>query len=161
MDTVFRIKKGRDSSRLKNSEIVSGTLDSIHQNVVSSIKQHSLNLEMLDEQCSELEGQISDIEDSNELDDILKCTRLKEDLKEMRQRYNEIDPLQNYYLKNADIMLKYYGTTEKAQVVTTNPADKNTFLKYLNSSQVTADIPIHSKKHLYEEYTTRMKLSTG
>lgn len=161
MDTVFRIKKGRESSRTKNSEIVSGTLDSIHQNIVSTIKQHSLNLESLNQQCAELESQISEIEDSNDLDDILKCTRLKEELKEMRQRFHEIDPLQNYYLKNADIMLKYYGTAEKAQVVTTNPGDKNTFLKYLNSSQVTADIPNHSKKFLYEEYTTRMRLSTG
>jgi len=161
MDTVFRIKKGRESSRTKTSEIVSGTLDSIHQNVVSSMKQHSLNLDALKEQQTSLEAQISEIENSNELDDILKCSKLKEELKELKYRIEEEDPIKKYYLKNADIMLKYYGTTEKAQVVTTNPADQNTFLKYLNSSQVTADIPIHSKKFLYEEYTTRMKLNTG
>ena len=161
MDTIFRIKKGRESSRTKNSEIVSGTLDSIHQNVVGSIRHHSSNLESLLDQCKDLEYQISEIEDSNELSDILKCSKLKEELKDLQQKYNEQDPLKNYYLKNADIMLKYYGTAEKAQVVTTNPADQNTFLKYLNSSQVTADIPNHSKKHLYEEYTCRMKLNTG
>jgi hypothetical protein len=161
MDTVFRIKKGRESSRTKNSDIVSGTLDSIHQNVVSSIKQHSLNLETLKEEYTNLESQIQEIEDSNELDDILKCTKLKEELKELRQRIDEQDPLQNYYLKNADIMLKYYGNVEKTQMVTTNPADQNTFLKYLNTSQVTTNIPNHSKKLLYDEYTCRMKLNTG
>lgn len=161
MDTIFRIKKGRDSLRSKTSEIVSGTLDSIHQNVVTTIKQHSSNLDTLSKECSELESQIKLIENCNDLDTILKCTRLTEELKEMKQRYNEVDPLQNYYLKNVDIMLKYYGTAEKAQVITTNPADKNTFLKYLNSSQVTVDIPIHSKKFLYEEYTCRMKINTG
>lgn len=161
MDTIFRIKKGRDSTRNKNSEIVSGTLDSIHQNVVSSMKQHCLNIESLKEQVSSLESQIGELENSNDLDTILKCSKLKEEVKELNQRINEQDPVQNYYLKNADIMLKYYGTTEKTQVVTTNAADQNTFLKYLNSSQVTADIPNHSKKFLYEEYTTRMKLYTG
>lgn len=161
MDTIFRIKKERESSRSKNSELVSGTLDSIHQNVVSSIRQHTLNIESLKDELTRLEDGILDIENSNELDDILKCSKLKEESKELKKRIEEEDPIQKYYLKNADIMLKYYGTTEKAQVVTTNPADQNTFLKYLNSSQVTADIPIHSKKFLYEEYTSRMKLNTG
>ena len=161
MDTIFRIKKGRETSRSKNSEIISGTLDSIHQNVVSSMKQHTLNLEVLKEQQQELENQILEIENSNDLDEILKCSKLKEELKELKQRIDEQDPIQNYYLKNADIMLKYYGTTEKTQVITTNAADQNTFLKYLNSSQVTADIPNHSKKFLYEEYTSRMKMNTG
>ena len=161
MDTIFRIKKGRESSRTKQSEMVSGTLDSIHQNVVSSMKQHSSNIDVLKQQCCELETEIEIIENSNDLADILKCSKLKEELKELKQKIEEEDPIQKYYLKNADIMLKYYGTTEKAQVVTTNPGDQNTFLKYLNSSQVTADIPIHSKKFLYEEYTTRMKLYTG
>ncbi len=67
---------------------------------------------------------------------------------------------QNMGIKARD-MLKYYGTNERTQVVTTNIADQNTFLKYLTSAQVTTDIPNHSKKFLYEEYTSRMKLNTG
>lgn len=161
MDTVFRIKKSRESSRTKNNDIMVGTLDFIHQNVVTSIKTHSTNLDSLKDRCDELEKEIQEIEDSNELDDILKCTRLKEELKELKEKYDEQDPLENYYVRNADIMLKYYGNTEKTQVVTTNVADQNTFLKYLNSSQISTDIPQHSKKHLYEEYTTRMKINTG
>jgi hypothetical protein len=56
---------------------VSGTLDSIHQNVVSSIRQHSLNLETLRDQVEDLKHQIVEIENSNELADILRCSKLK------------------------------------------------------------------------------------
>lgn len=161
MDTVFRIKKGRETSRSKNADIVSGTLDSIHQNMVSNIRQHSSNLETLKNDLENLRQQLREIENSNDLDDILKCSKLKEQIKELNEKIEEQNPLKNYYLKNADIMLKYYGTNERTQVVTTNIADQNTFLKYLNQSQVTTDIPNHSKKFLYEEYTSRMKLNTG
>lgn len=159
MDTIFRIKKGRETSRLKQQDIVSGTLDSIHQNVVSNIRQHSLNIETLRDEVEELKQQIAAIENSNELSDILKCSKLKEELCELTVKLDELDPLKSYYLKNADIMLKYYGTAEKTQSIhQTTAADQNTFLKYLNASQ---DAPNHSKKHLYEEYTCRMKLTTG
>ena len=158
MDTIFRIKKGRETSRLKQQDIVSGTLDSIHQNVVSNIRQHSLNIETLREQVECLKQQITEIENSNELSDILKCSKLKEEVYELVEKLNEIDPLKSYYLKNVDIMLKYYGTAEKTQAAQTTAADQNTFLKYLNASQ---DAPNHSKKHLYEEYTCRMKMTTG
>jgi uncharacterized Zn finger protein (UPF0148 family) len=159
MDTIFRIKKGRDSSRAKQHDLVSGTLDSIHQNVVSAIRQHSLNLETLQLQLADLTHEIATIENSNDLDTILRCSRLKEELYELTERVNELDPLKTYYLKNADIMLKYYGTAEKTQLLPqTTAADQNTFLRYLNASQ---DLPNHSKKHLYEEYTCRMKMTTG
>ena len=160
MDTIFRIKKGREVSKTKN-EIVSGTLDSIHQNVVANIKQHSSNLESLKDDLEQLQKQIDELENLNDLETILKCTKLKDELKQLQQKIEEQDPLSNYYLKNADIMLKYYGNFEKTQVVTTNIADQNTFLKYLNSSQATTDLPNHSKKYLFEEYTSRMKLNTG
>jgi hypothetical protein len=161
MDTIFRIKKGRETTRSKQPDIVSGTLDSIHQNMVSNIRQHSLNIEMLREQIENLKLQLEEIENSNDLSDILKASKLKEELKELTERMNEIDPLKSYYLKNADIMLKYYGNAEKTQTLQTTLADQNTFLKYLNASEISTDLPNHSKKHLYEEYTARMKLNTG
>ena len=101
MDTIFRIKKGRDSSRTKQSDIVSGTLDSIHQNIVGSMRQHTSDEESLQEQCNTLQSQIEEIENSNELSDILKCSKLKEELKELQQKIHEHDPIQIYYLKNA------------------------------------------------------------
>ncbi len=161
MDTIFRIKKGRESSKTKNTEIVSGTLDSLHQNVVANLKQHSSNLDSLKERYDALLNEIDELEKCIDLDSILKCTKLKEELKLLKEKIDEEDPLKNYYLKNADIMLKYYGNAEKTQAVTTNIADQNTFLKYLTSAQMSVDIPNHSKKYLFEEYTSRMKMTTG
>jgi hypothetical protein len=161
MDTVFRIKKGRETTRTKQNEIMTGTLDSIHQTIVSAIKHQSTNLEFLQKQISDLESDVLTLEQSTDLNDILKCSKLREELKDLKQKYEEEFALEKYYIKNADIMLKYYGTNEKTQVVTTNAADQNTFLKYLNSSNVTSELPQHSKKHLYEEYTTRMRINTG
>ena len=161
MDTVYRIKKGRETTKTKNAEIVSGPLDSIHQNVVQKIQQQSTNLELLKKEYNDLKKKYEQIENSNDLETILKCSKIKEQLLDLQKKIEEENPLKNYYLKNADIMLKYYGTGEKVQAVTTNIADQNTFLKYLTSSQVSIDVPNHSKKYLYEEYTCRMKLNTG
>jgi predicted RNA-binding Zn-ribbon protein involved in translation (DUF1610 family) len=161
MDTVFRIKKGRESFRTKQNEIMSGTLDSIHQTIITSIKTQAINIDYLKEQLELLKNEVTDIENSTDLNEILKCSKLKEEFKHLKEKYDEEYALEKYYVRNADIILKYYGESEKTQVVTTNAADQNTFLKYLNSSNVTTDIPQHSKKHLYEEYTTRMKINTG
>ena len=44
MDNIFRIKKSRDGvSKSKVSDTVSGTLDSIHQNLISGMKDADLN----------------------------------------------------------------------------------------------------------------------
>jgi hypothetical protein len=161
MDTVFRIKRGRDTVRTKQQDVMTGTLDSIHQTIVTTIKTHTTNLESLKDHISELEIEIESIDTSTDLNDILKSSKLKEELKLCKEKYEEQNSLENYYVKNADIMLKYYGESEKTQVVTTNVADQNTFLKYLNSTNITTDLPQHSKKHLYEEFTTRMKINTG
>ena len=57
-------------------------------------------------------------------------------------------------------MLKYYGTSEKAKVVQASSADQNTFMRYL-STNLASDTAHVSKKKLFEEYTSRMKLNTG
>jgi uncharacterized Zn finger protein (UPF0148 family) len=69
------------------------------------------------------------------------------------------DPLKDYYVRNADIILKYYGGSDKVQSMASTPADQNTFVKYL--TQTTQDSTSISKKDLYDEFTTRMKINTG
>jgi len=64
----------------------------------------------------------------------------------------------DYYIKNADIILKYYSSGDKLQSIATTPADQNTFVKYLTVVQDTSSV---SKKELYDEFTSRMKLNTG
>lgn len=150
---VFRIKKSRDTNVKKTSEIISGTLDSIHQNLVSSIKQTTTNIEDLRTRKEEIEEELEDIID------IYRSTKLREELRTIERRLAQDDPLKDYYIKNADIMLKYYGSSDKAQMVSTTPADQNTFVKYLNVQ--VQDAPNVSKKELCDEFTTRMKLNTA
>lgn len=161
MDNIFRIKKIRDTSSRVKQEIVSGTLDSLHQGMVSGMKETVLSSEELRDRIQANEEQIESLESSSALDDILKISALSDENTEIRERLNHEDPVKEYYLKNADIMLKYYGTAEKAAVVSNSLADQNTFVKYLLSNTSTSETGGHTKKQLFEEYATRMKLNTG
>ena len=151
MDNVFRIKKPRAPTlNSKAQEIVSGTLDSIHQNIVSSIKNVSVNLEELRKREIELEVQLE------ETDEVYKITKIQEELQSIKKRLAQEDPLKDYLLKNTDIFLKYYDSLERGHSVNSTPLDQHTFLKYLSSSQNASSV---SKKDLYEEFTSRMKLN--
>lgn len=98
MDNMFRIKKTREStSRIKNSEIVSGTLDSIHQNLISNIKETTSTLEDLKERALKIEEEIVNPENT------VKVTRLQEELKVINKRLVQEDPLKDYYIQNADV----------------------------------------------------------
>lgn len=156
MDNIFRIKKVRES-RSKQIDVLTGTLDSIHQSIVSGIKETTISLDELIQRQEEIKEEISFIDSSNDLTDIVKLTKLQEELKCIETRLEQEDPVKDYYLKNVDIMMKYYDSTDKVQSVVITPADQNTFVKYLSSQQ--SNIPAHSKKQLYEEYALRMRLN--
>lgn len=158
MDNVFRTKKIRDTShRTKTQELVSGTLDSVHQNIVSSLRNTDTNT--LELKIKELEVEISRLEISINLDDILVVSRHQSEIESIQTILQERNPVENYYIKNADIMLKYYGTQEKTQLLSSGSSSQNTFLKYLNTCS--SDTSGISKKDLFEQYTTRMKLNTA
>jgi predicted RNA-binding Zn-ribbon protein involved in translation (DUF1610 family) len=153
MDNVFRIKKTRDTdTKTKEYETVSGTLDSIHQNMVSKIRD--ANLKELIKKKQELEQTIDEIQK----EDVYKITKLQDELRTIQKRLDQRNPIKDYYIKNADIILKYYSSGDKLQSISTTPADQNTFVKYLTVAQDTSAV---SKKDLYDEFTSRMKLNTG
>ena len=154
MDNVFRTKKHKDISKTKTSE-VGGTLDSIHTNVVSTLR--SVNTEELQEKLNELTDELTLLENATKLEELLRFSKLKEEYELVVKTLEERDAMESYYVKNADIMLKYYGIAEKSAIVS-NPTDTNTFMKYLVST--TSDTGV-SKKELFEEYTARMKLHTS
>lgn len=152
---IFRIKKSRETGpKTKSSENVSGTLDSIHQSIVSTMRETTSNLDDLRKRKDEIEHEL------DTLTDMYRVTKLHDELRTIQRRLDQEDPLKDYYLKNADIMLKYYSGEDKAQMVSTTPADQNTFVKYL-MVQAPQDTPNVSKKDLYDEFTTRMKLNTN
>ena len=145
MENIFRIKKNRDT---KSKDNLSGTLDSVHQHLINNIKDVTVNIEDLRLREKEIEEEIENV------NDVFAITKLNEELRTIRKRLAQEDPLKDYYLQNADIILKYYGS-EKGQIVSTTSADQNTFVKYL--TQKTNDSSL-SKKDLYDEYISRMKL---
>jgi hypothetical protein len=152
MDNVFRIKKSRDTStKSKTSETFTGTLDSIHQTLISEMRDS--NIAELQTRKTEIEKELEDIEC------IYNATKLQDEIRTIDRRLAQDDPVQDYYVRNADIILKYYGGSDKVQAVTSTPADQNTFVKYL--TQTTQDTSTVSKKDLYDEFTTRMKINTG
>ena len=156
MDTIFRIKKSRDSgTKSRAQELVSGTLDSIHQTVISDIRETTVNIEELKKRATEIEEELKN------LTEIYKATKLEDELRKIRRRLEQNDPLKDYYTKNADIMLEYYGAADRVQAVNSTPADQNTFMKYIVATAPVSDAPTTSKKQLFEEYTSRMKLTTG
>ena len=154
MDNIFRIKKASDSSGVVKTQ---GTLDHIHSSIVSAIKDTSLNKLDMEEQCSTLETEMDGLNVISSVDDVIKASKAEHQLKEIRAKLDSKNPVEEYYLKNADIMLSYYGNSEKPKQVVNSCMDENTFVKYLvtNSSN---DSGSQSKKQLFEEYATRMKL---
>jgi hypothetical protein len=157
MDNMFRIKKAREVPS-RSKQPVSGTLDSIHQSMISDMRDVSSSIDSLKERAAHIETELELSGLQSQLSEIIKTNKLKEELLSIQKKLEEEDPLKNYYLKNADIMLKYYDDAEKVQSVSTTPADINTFVKFLVSNNATPDTG-KSKRELYEEYTTRMKIS--
>jgi len=159
MDNIFRTKKVRDTTtRSKSSDIVSGTLDSLHQNIVSQIRESDVeNIKM---QMYDIKSEIDCLELTNDIESIIKVSKLQNKIKELQSILDNKTPVESYYLKNADIMLKYYGTQEKIQVISNPSINQNTFLKYLNTT-TTSDSTGVSKKELFEQYASRMKLNTA
>ena len=157
MDNIFRIKRQRDTTS-KKTDVVSGTLDSVHQSIVTGIRDETTNGDDLRLHLKEMEKELLVLDKSVILADILKASKLREEIRDLTERLDQINPLTDYYLKNADIMLKYYGSGEKIQH-TSIPADQNTFVKYL--TQTVSETVAPSKKKLFDEFATRMKLNTG
>jgi hypothetical protein len=159
MDNMFRIKKSREGPS-KAKQTISGTLDSIHQSMISDMRDVATSTESLKERVCEIEEELETAGLQTDLAEIIKTNKLKEELGSIQKKLVQENPLKDYYLKNADIMLKYYDSTDKIQSVSTTPADMNTFVKFLVANNTAPDSG-KSKRQLYEEYTSRMKLSVG
>jgi hypothetical protein len=152
MDNIFRTKKYKDT-KSKQQEI-GGTLDSIHTHVITNLR--SMNIEELHKRREYLEEQIANLESTTELPEIIKLTKFHEEYVALKKTLEDVNAMENYYLKHADIMLKYYGTQEKTHIAP-NLFDQNTFMKYLVPTSTETAM---SKKDLFDEYTNRMKIQT-
>jgi predicted nucleic acid-binding Zn-ribbon protein len=105
-----------------------------------------------------LKAEISDLYASNTMESIVQATHLQTKLRELEAEDLQANPVEDYYMKNADLLLDYYKKQEPAGLPST-PRDAGTFLKFFTSGP-TGDVG-PTRKQMFEEYVHRMKLSSG
>jgi hypothetical protein len=151
-DSMFRIKKGRETKQ----ETLGGTLDYVHQNVVNSLRDSHANQDLIVEQIKEIETVLPELETGS---DIYKLAQQHDRLRTLQSEVKNQSQLDSYFLKNADLMLQYYGQAESTSAFSNRHVDNNTFMKYLAPA-----IPVESgpsRKQMFDEYISRMKMGTG
>lgn len=154
---VFRVRKVRETS---SSSSATGTLDSVHRDVVQSLRDLSASQERLHAERTALETELSQLDASNDLDAVGKSAKLRTRLREIDAELAQGNPVEDYYLKNMDLLLDYYKKQDSAGVVAaTTTTDSNTFLKFFGGG---SNVPVGlTRKQMFDEYIQRMKLSNG
>ena len=148
-ESAFRVKKVRESQ-----VTLGGTLDSVHQNIVSSLKESTLNQESIMETINTLEKEIQEIEKGEV--NIVILAKKHEELRSLLLKIKDSEQLLTYFSKNADLMLKYYGN-EYNSVGVSKLNDTNTFMKYLSIEEPKG----LSRKQVFDEYISRMRIGVS
>ena len=154
---VFRVRKIRDSTSTVST---SGTLDSLHQSIIQDLKDSADGQETLKAELDHLRTTISDLYAKNTLEAVVQANQLEAKVRSIETELEHAHPVQEYYLKNMDLLNEYYKKSDAGpSVPTLAPKDANTFLKYFQAAMPEATGP--SRKQMFDEYVQRMKLSAG
>ena len=138
-----------------------GTLDSVHQDQVQGLRESGSKHNELNAKLVDLRSQRTALESSTELTDIVKCSQMDSQIREIEQELAQSNPVEEYYMKNMDILLDYYGKQDTASAPSAPlPKDANTFLKFFVANVPMTDTGL-SKKQMFDEYVARMKLTNG
>jgi hypothetical protein len=90
---------------------------------------------------------------------VIQCSQWEARVKELEQEAVQSDPVQEYYLKNMDILMGYYNRDSGGTSATTvAPKDAHTFLKFFATAPSTDTGS--TRKQMFDEYVARMKLGT-
>ena len=153
---VFKIRKTRDNP---TTSIATGTLDSLHQGIVQTLKDSKIKQESLRDELDSLQTEISRLCSTNDINDIVKANHLHDRIREIQEELEHAQPVEEYYLKNMDLLDEYYkkqDTSVNAPILQSK--DANTFLKFFSAS-VPSENGL-SRKQMFDEYVQRMKLSS-
>jgi hypothetical protein len=97
----------------------------------------------------------------NDIQDIVKANQLQIRIREIDEELEHAHPVEDYYLKNMDLLDEYY---RKQDVTTAAPTlqskDANTFMRFFTGA-APLDSAGPSRKQMFDEYVTRMKMSNG
>jgi uncharacterized Zn finger protein (UPF0148 family) len=154
---VFRVRKIRDSTSTGST---TGTLDSLHQSIIQDLKDSSSIQESLKVELEQLRTTISDLYAKNTLEAVVQANQLEAKARSIETELEHAHPVQEYYLKNMDLLNEYYKKSDTGPAAPTlAPKDANTFLKYFQAAVPESTGP--SRKQMFDEYVQRMKLSAG
>ena len=148
---VFKVRKTRETGVPSM-----GTLDSVHQDVVRGLIESNSQREELTAELTRLRTQVESVHVSNVLGDIITCSALERRIHEISEDLSHVNPLTEYYIKNMDILTEYYQKGGDTMVATVNPKETNTFMKFFAVASTDGGV---SKKQIFDEYVTRMKLN--
>lgn len=106
---------------------------------------------------------MSELIAKNSLDDIVEATRMEARIREIEAELARANPVEDYYLKNIDILMDYYKKPEplssNSSTISTKDKDVNSFMKFFQTATSQETGP--TRKQMYDEYIQRMKLSSG
>jgi hypothetical protein len=155
---VFKIKKIKESSSAQRTDHF-GTLDALHEQHVQTLRSKPIPKTAIDDH---IDTQIEHIEAipvlQRTMQQTLQLSRLEDQKKSMKQE--QPHQLEDYFLRNADIMLEYYTPSQASNastLIAKTTKGATTFDKMFAMSVDTAP----SKKKLFDEYISRMGLNNG
>lgn len=97
---------------------------------------------------------------TNDIVNIVKANQYEQRVREIEDELEHNHPVEDYYLKNMDLLDEYYKKQDSsAAAPTLHPKDANTFLKYFTTALVVD--PGLTRKQMFDEYVQRMRLSNG
>ena len=96
---VFKVRRTRETG---SASI--GTLDSVHQDIVQGLRETQSKADA-DAELAGLREKIGAVHGSNEIGDVIQCSQWEARVKELEAEAVQADPVQEYYLKNMDILV--------------------------------------------------------
>ena len=155
---VFRVRKVRDTMPTGSA---TGTLDSVHRDVIQTLKDTTIAQEALRTELETIRTTISDAYAKNDLPEIVKANQHQSRVREIEKELAQSNPVEDYYLKNMDILIDYYKKQDTTSSIATTSASKdtNTFLKFFAAPGQDCTGP--TRKQMFDEYVQRMKLAAA
>jgi hypothetical protein len=137
-----------------------GTLDSVHQDIVNGLRDAKSRDAALKEEAVALRIRVETLRSSNEIADVVTCSTWEARIREIETELAQKNPMEDYYMKNMDILMDYYNRPDATATAIQSPKDASTFMKFF-AATTPSESAGASKKQMFDEYVARMKLSNN
>ena len=152
---VFKVRKTRETESTSM-----GTLDSVHQDIVAGLRDAKTHDDELRAEADGLRSRVEALRGSNEIADVVTCSGWEARIREIETELAQANPMEDYYMKNMDILMDYYNRPDATATAIQSPKDASTFMKFF-AAVVPSESAGASKKQMFDEYVARMKLSNN